>query len=134
MEHLAEPVVHLTVEDVMTYLVVKLRSNETLPEAASRLAQSDISGAPVVRGEKIVGIVSGSDLKRTGATTVGSVMTRHVFTTTPSATIMEAASVMERHGVKRLPVCDTEGELLGVVSRSDILGAIVRMHASRRIA
>jgi CBS domain-containing protein len=57
-----------------------------------------------------------------------------VITTLPTATILEAASVMERHRVKRLPVCDDVGRLLGVVSRSDILGAIVRMHEDRRIA
>jgi CBS domain-containing protein len=124
----------LNVEDVMTGLVVKLHPDDTVREAAFRLAQNDVSGAPVVQEGKVVGIVSGSELVRAGATRVGSVMTAHVITTLPTATILEAASVMERHRVKRLPVCDDVGRLLGVVSRSDILGAIVRMHGDRRIA
>jgi CBS domain-containing protein len=127
-------VTDVTVEDVMTYLVVKLHPHESVREAASRLKQNDISGAPVMQDETVVGIVSGTDLMRAGDGRVDSVMTRRVITTSPSASIMEAASVMERHRVKRLPVCDDEGELLGVVSRSDILGAIVRMHAGRRSA
>src|SRR5688572_26636721 len=52
------------VEDVMTNLVVKLYPNDTIHEAAARLAQNDISGAPVVEQGKLVGIVSEADLMR----------------------------------------------------------------------
>lgn len=143
------------VEDVMTCLVVKLYPNDTIHEAAARLAQNNISGAPVVVDGKVVGIVSEADLMRTaisgakvdkGRSTmnllglflrghatppledarVKSIMSEYVVTIAPSATIWDAAAIMERHGVKRLPVVDGDRNLLGVVSRADLIAVMAR--------
>jgi len=57
---------------------------------------------------------------------VAEVMTRSVVTITPEATVSEAARVMGRRNVKRLPVVDLEGDLVGIVSRSDIVGAFTK--------
>ena len=143
----------IRVEDVMTNLVVKLYPNDTLHEAASRLAQNDVSGAPVVQEGRVVGIVSEADLMRaavapTGAgkgrstmTILGSllrgdkaqplddprvrtVMSRPVITISPTGTVGEAAAVMERHCVKRLPVVDPDGRLVGIVSRTDLVSVM----------
>ena len=151
----------IRVEDVMTNLVVKLCPNDTIHEAAARLAQNDISGAPVVEEGKAVGIVSEADLMRAalsparvdkGHSTmnilglllrgqiaqpiedvrVASVMSESVISIGPTATIWEAASVMERHGVKRLPVVDAERTLLGIVSRADLVAVMVRDDAELR--
>ena len=143
------------VEAIMTSLVVKLYPEDTIHEAAMRLAQNDISGAPVVSAGKVVGIVSEADLMRAaippakvdrGHSTmsllgsllrgqvqqpladskVRSVMSEFVVTVAPSASIWEAAQVMDRHGVKRLPVTDEDGTLLGIISRADLVAVMAR--------
>jgi CBS-domain-containing membrane protein len=58
-----------------------------------------------------------------GATTVGEVMTPHPIVIYPEATVTEAARVMLAHKVKRLPVVDDVGRLVGVVSRADLMSA-----------
>lgn len=144
------------VADVMTHETVSLSPTDTVHEAASRLAQHDISGAPVVENGKVIGIVSEADLMRAAIppakvdkprsstmtllglflrgqgtepsddATVASIMTEDVVTVLPSASIWDAASTMEKRGVKRLPVIDKDGELVGIVSRADLVGAMAR--------
>ena len=53
-------------------------------------------------------------------------MTSPAITALPDATIVEAAQRMERHGVKSLPVVDGVGELVGIVTRKDIVGVLLR--------
>jgi CBS domain-containing protein len=143
------------VRDVMTHLVVMLYPNDTIHEAAQKLARNHISGAPVVEDGKVVGIVSESDLIREllppapvdhGANlldaisilgrahtrphkhgkTVLDVMTHAAIKVMPTTSIWKAASIMERKGIKRLPIVDDEGYLLGIVSRADLVKAFAR--------
>ncbi|NUW39470.1 CBS domain-containing protein [Nonomuraea rhodomycinica] len=58
--------------------------------------------------------------------TAAELMTSPAVTTTPDATTVEAARLMDGHGVKRLPVVDEDGRLVGVVSRHDLLKVFVR--------
>jgi len=145
----------VSVQDVMTRLVVALHPSDTLHHAAQRLARSRISGAPVVEEGKVVGIVSESDLIHAvmppvpvdrGASifdilsvlgrakprahqhgkTVAEAMSPLVFQVSPSTSIWKAASIMEHKGVKRLPVVDDEDHLLGIVSRADLVKAMAR--------
>ncbi|MBB6349983.1 CBS domain-containing protein [Nonomuraea muscovyensis] len=68
--------------------------------------------------------------KAAGSTAVGNtaaeLMAAPAVTTTPDATTVEAARLMEEHGVKRLPIVDDDGILLGIVSRRDLLKVFVR--------
>ena len=143
------------VKDVMTNLVVMLYPKDTLHEAAQRLAMNGISGAPVVEDGKVVGIVSESDLINAvmppvpinrGASvldlltvigkphlrrhdhdmTVADVMTTMVVQVPPEISIWQAAALMERRGVKRLPVVDEDDYLLGIISRADLVKAMAR--------
>lgn len=145
-----------SVGDVMTKETVVLSPGDTIFEAASRFAESHISGAPVVDQGKVVGIVSEADLMRAALppakidkprsstmtllslflrghaapapedATVASIMSDDVVTTLPTASIWDAASLMERRGVKRLPVVDNDGRLVGIVSRADLVGTMAR--------
>lgn len=146
------------VEDVMTCLVVRLYPTDTVYEAAARLAQNNVSGAPVVKEGRVVGIVTEADLMRSavlgvdkaGSTMnilglflkghilvpvedarVSSVMSEAVISIAPSASLAHAAYIMERHGVKRLPVADDERHLVGILSRSDLIAAIAHPEALR---
>jgi CBS domain-containing protein len=144
------------VEDVMTHLVVMLYPSDTIHDAAARLARNAISGAPVVDSGKVVGVASESDLIRAvmpsapiegghsildlvsrlgralgpphhHGKTVAEVMSPRVFRVSPKTGIWHAAAIMERKGVKRLPVVADDGYLLGIISRADIVKAIGRV-------
>jgi CBS domain-containing protein len=146
----------MRVKDVMTHLVVTFQPGDSVHEAARRLAQNHISGAPVVERGKVVGIVTEYDIVRAIARpapvdrnlsfldlltedirrykgnddqrglSVEDIMTRHVTVIEDEATIWEAATSIERRGVKRLPVVDVEGQLCGIVSRADLVRVMGR--------
>lgn len=143
------------VSDVMTNLVVRLYPADTVHEAAQKLMHNRISGAPVVENGKVVGIVSESDLIHSvmppipvdhGSSvldllvlinrakprahkhgkSVADVMTHFVIQIPPDTSVWKAASIMESKGIKRLPVVDTEGYLVGIISRADLVRAMAR--------
>jgi CBS domain-containing protein len=141
----------IKVRDVMTHLVVMLYPQDTLNEAARRLSRNRISGAPVVEQDRVIGILSESDLidastpadvkghglsifewlpghphaaRPLGELRVGDVMTGNVATVAPDASVWAAAETMHRRGVKRLPVVDGRGYLIGIVSRGDLIQAM----------
>jgi CBS domain-containing protein len=145
----------IRVGEVMTHFVVMLYPTDSGHEAAQRLARNHISGAPVMEDGKVVGIVSESDLIHAvmppvpmdhgpsvldllsvigrarpnvhqQGKTVAEIMSPLVIQISPEASIWKAASVMERRGVKRLPVVDEEDFLLGIVTRADIVRAIAK--------
>jgi CBS domain-containing protein len=57
---------------------------------------------------------------------VGDVMSTEVVSVHPEASIREAASLIDRHGFRRLPVVDGESFVVGVLTRSDLIRAMVR--------
>ncbi|NIP97778.1 MAG: CBS domain-containing protein, partial [Akkermansiaceae bacterium] len=141
----------MRVLDLMTTEIVRVRPETTLRDAARIMVEARISGIPVTDDEgNLVGLVTESDFLRkevdrgeimdTGllgilftsrdslaeAETVGEVMATELFTISPDATLVEAARAMTSHGVKRLPVVDREGKLIGVIARSDIVAAFTR--------
>ncbi|MEU7004624.1 CBS domain-containing protein [Nonomuraea sp. NPDC046570] len=64
--------------------------------------------------------------KKAAGDTAAALMTAPAVTITPGASTVEAARLMEEHGIKRLPVVDEEGRLLGIVSRHDVIKVFVR--------
>ncbi len=66
------------------------------------------------------------DMQRAGSTVIDQIMTKKVVKIGPDASISDAAELMDSHKVKRLPVVNKEGKLIGIVTRGDIIGAMVR--------
>lgn len=148
------------VDEVMTRLFVALKPEDSIHHAAQRLARNHISGAPVVEKNRVVGVISESDIIRATYPTehgvvknfldaianlrhketeeslhdltVGEAMASPAITVSPDASVWEAAALSERHRVKRLPVVDTKGWLIGVVSRADLVRAMGRNDHSVR--
>ena len=135
----------LKVRDVMTTDPVTVTRLTPFKDLAELLSTRRISAVPVVDGNGlIIGIVSQGDLlpkeayrdrvptrrevllhleeiEKAGGTTAGDVMTVPVSVIGPHATLSEAARLMARRHVRRLPVVDGRERLVGVVSRSDLL-------------
>ena len=66
------------------------------------------------------------DMQRAGSTVIDQIMTKKVVKIGPDASISDAAELMDSHKVKRLPVVNDDGKLVGIVTRGDIIGAMVR--------
>lgn len=145
----------MTVRDVMTRNVVAVRRNAEFKEILGVMRCRHFSAFPVIdSGDKVVGLVSGADLMlkeaypgagepagfaplcgdrlKAAALTAGDLMTRPAVTIGPDKTVAEAARLMHSKHLKRLPVVDSGGHLIGIVSRVDLLGAYDRPDADIR--
>jgi predicted transcriptional regulator len=117
------------VGEVATKNLVTLTSQMPLREASSLLFREKIRGAPVIENERIVGIITTTDIAK--AYSEGNVkakvedyMRKHVVTIREDEDIMDAVKIMELHGVGRLIVVNAVGEPKGIVTRTDILKRI----------
>lgn len=139
-----------TVGDVMTRSVATVGLETAFKDIVRTLQDRRVSALPVVDGSgRVVGVVSEADLlpkeefrdedpdRRTqlrrladlakaGSVTAGELMTSPAVSTGPGATLAQAARVLARSRVKRLPVVDDAGRLLGIVSRADLLKVFLR--------
>lgn len=123
----------MRVESVMTREVVAVGPATPLRELARLLADRRISGVPVVEGGVVVGVVSGTDLVRRAAgkgngaaPTAGGVMSAPAVSIGAGHRIAEAAALMTRRHVDRLPVLGEGGALVGIVTRADLVRAFAR--------
>ncbi|GAB2922523.1 MULTISPECIES: CBS domain-containing protein [Streptomyces] len=142
---------HRMVSDLMTTGVVRVRRDTGFKEIAKLLAEHDVTAVPVVDDDdRPLGVVSEADLLRkeaaqldpagllpvlrpgdsagakAEASTAEGLMNSPAVTARPQWTVVEAAQVMERHHVKRLPVVDEAGRLVGLISRADLLRVFLR--------
>lgn len=65
-------------------------------------------------------------IKKAALILVQEIMTRKVVTITPEKSISDAAELMDSHDIKRLPVVDDNGKLIGIITRGDLIGAMVK--------
>ncbi|WKV75899.1 CBS domain-containing protein [Streptomyces sp. PCS3-D2] len=133
---------HIKVADLMTDEVVSVAPETAFKDVAKLLAQYGVSGLPVLDDEdRVVGVVSQTDLlahlapashppQEPGGVaeppTAGDVMSAPAVTVGAEVTAGDAARLMTRRGVERLPVVDEEERLVGIVTRRDLLRLFVR--------
>lgn len=141
----------MQVREVMTTDVMTVGPSVGLKAAARLMIERGVSGLPVVDdGGTLVGIITEADFVKQEAErgqrryrrlldalfgerearpigeTVGDAMTRHPVVVDADTRVAEAAREMADRGIKRLPVVDENGALVGIVSRADIVTAFVR--------
>ena len=134
-----------TVADVMTTDVVVVAEDATYRAVVDLLAERRISAVPVVDAtRRAVGVVSEADLleaefgngdrrrraarprEKGEARTAGELMTAPAVTTRPGTPLTAAVRLMTERGVKRLPVVDEDGVVVGILSRADALKTHLR--------
>ncbi|MEU5095633.1 CBS domain-containing protein [Streptomyces sp. NPDC020996] len=123
------------VGEVMTGEVVVAHRDTAVRELVRLLERHRISGLPVVdHDDKVLGMVSGTDLARApaGGRTAGELMSTPAVTVHPEQSVSDAARVMERHGIERLPVIDEEDRLIGIATRRDLLRVFLRTDGTIR--
>ncbi len=119
----------LRVSDVMTREVVTVSPRDTIVEAARRMAENRVGSVVVVEDERVVGILTEGDIVvRVVArgldpykTLVRDAMTPNPVTVSENTPLHLAADLMRRRGIGHLPVVDSRGRLVGIVTRSDII-------------
>lgn len=122
---------HRSVGDLMTPVAVSVQRGTTLKEIVRILDEYDITAVPVVEDDRPVGVVSEADVvfKQTlggTARTAEELMTSPAVVAGTEWSIVRAARMMEEHRIKRLPVVDDVGRLIGVISRSDLIQLFLR--------
>ncbi|WP_418960906.1 CBS domain-containing protein [Streptomyces tritici] len=123
----------IKVGGLMTDNVLSAVPATSFREVAKMLAEHDISGVPVVDDDDhVVGVVSESDLLARHEPTVRDLMTTPAVTVHAEETVADAARLMVRRGVERLPVVDEEERLVGIVTRRDLLCVYLRPDAEIR--
>jgi CBS domain-containing protein len=145
-----------TVHDVMTERVVAVREDAQFKEMAAVLRWSRVSAFPVIdRHGRVVGVVSEGDMlaklsdqadnpgwldellrhrehQKSAGVTAGELMTSPAVTIGPDAPLQKAARLMYDRRVKRLPVVNQTGNLIGIISRVDLLSVFSRPDDSIR--
>ncbi len=142
-----------TVKDVMSTHVIAVREMASFKEIATRLREQRVSAFPVIDDDnKVIGVVSEADLltkealegtvprtllsltrqrvrSQVNAVTAADLMTKPAVTIGPGEPVTNAARLMFDKRVKRLPVTDDDGRLIGIVTRSDVLSVYSRPDA-----
>lgn len=114
------------VQDVMTSNVAAVDRGMSIRTIAELLDARKVTAVPVVdRNRRVLGVVSEADIIRHRYTdgTAAQIMSSPAITVHRDQPVAAAARLMERHGVKRLPVVDDLDRLVGIVSRSDLVHA-----------
>jgi CBS domain-containing protein len=148
------------VREFMNPNVIFFNPDESIFDAAKIFSEKNISGAPVVNKEKVIGVISESNivkfmriklgkgfatasmsllifsflrdyarnkniLEEISKIRVKDVMSRKVVSISPEASLYEAAAVMERKDVNRLPVIENK-KLIGIIARADLIKALIQ--------
>jgi CBS domain-containing protein len=141
----------MTIDDIMTRDVITVRPETVIQEAARLMVEHRVSGLPVIDdGGRVVGIISDGDLilrqrrrrerpwwraffesgnrlvreyQKAMGLTVGEVMTRPAIVISPVFGIETAAAILDSRRIRRLPVV-RDGQLVGIVSRGDLIKAL----------
>ena len=83
-------------------------------------------GSHFVATDPLMFLLRGTVPRHSHRRTVGDVMTKDVISVSPDASVWEAAALIDRHGIRRLPVVDPDGYVIGVVARADLVRAVAR--------
>lgn len=142
----------MKVAELMTKDVVAVEPEATLKDVATLLVEHRISGVPVVaETRKVLGVVSEADIvvheqgttrgsrlldwllggglfepDKLTARTAGEALSTPAITVGSEQKVFQAARLMTEHAVKRLPVVDDQGTLVGIVTRADLVKAFAR--------
>jgi IMP dehydrogenase len=102
--------------------VVTVTPSTTIAEALTLMQKHEISGLPVVDNDRLVGILTGRDVRFADPSLkVENLMTRKVITAREGITIDDAKELLHQHRIEKLPIVDADGKLSGLITIKDII-------------
>ena len=121
-----------TVGDIASRDVVSFKVDCSVKEAARKLADNEIDGAPVIKDGKVIGVFTLTDLVNSIANDnedkkVGELMSTNVVIVNEDLKIANAIDIMLKKSISRLIVADNNQTLLGIVTRTDLLDSITNL-------
>src|SRR5215211_8887050 len=116
------------IREVMTSKVCSIDAEKRVAYAAKMMRDEDVGLAPIVEDDKLIGTLTDRDIairvvaegKNPDQVTVREVASKQVVTIDPQQDLDEALRIMAKHQVRRLPVVEEDGTLVGVVAQADI--------------
>ena len=119
-----------TIQDAMTSDPTTIASDSSIQEAARLMKSEDVGSLPIVDGDRLVGTITDRDItiravaEGKGADTrVGDLASKDLVTIDPQQSLEEAARLMAEHQLRRLPVCEEDGRLVGILAQADLAGS-----------
>jgi CBS domain-containing protein len=117
-----------SIRDLMTGNPCSIDADKSVAYAAKMMRDEDVGLAPIVQGDKLIGTVTDRDIairvvaegKDPEQTTVREVASTNIVTIDPQQDLDEALNLMAKHQVRRLPVVEEDGRLVGVVAQADV--------------
>jgi CBS domain-containing protein len=118
---------HQNVRDAMTSNPKTVEPSTSAQDATRQMKSEDVGSIPIVEGDRLVGIVTDRDIAikivaegKDVQTPVGEIASRDLVTIDPEQGLEEAARLMGQHQLRRLPVVEEDGRLVGIVAQADI--------------
>ena len=117
-----------SIRNAMTSNPCSIDAGKSVAYAAKMMRDEDVGIAPIVEGDRLVGTVTDRDIairvvaegKSPESITVGEIASRELVTVDPQQDLDEALRLMARHQIRRLPVVEEDGKLVGIVAQADI--------------
>lgn len=118
----------MKVRDAMTRNPRTVDSGVTVVEVARLMRDEDVGLIPIVESDRVVGTVTDRDIavrvvaegRSAEDVKVADVASRELVTVDPEQNLDEALRLMAKHQVRRLPVVEEDGKLIGIVAQADI--------------
>ena len=116
------------IRDVMTSNPRTISAEASVADAARLMKEEDVGLAPVVEGDRLVGTVTDRDItvrvvaegRDPQGTSVREIASTDLVTVDPQQDLDEALRLMASHQVRRLPVVEEDGRLVGVLAQADV--------------
>jgi CBS domain-containing protein len=117
-----------SIRDLMTPDLKALEATASVRAAAELMRESDIGDVVVLENNRLCGIVTDRDIvvrvladgSDPGMVTVGEICSRELTTVPPTASVDDAVRLIRQKAIRRLPVVEDDGEVLGIISIGDI--------------
>ncbi len=118
---------HKSIQEAMTPNPTAIEPSTGAQEAARIMQSEDVGALPIAEGGRLTGMVTDRDLAirvlaegRSADTPVGEIASKDVVTVDPQQSLEEAARLMAEHQVRRLPVVEEDGKLVGILAQADV--------------
>jgi CBS domain-containing protein len=117
-----------SIREAMTTQPKSVESSTSAVDAARLMEAENVGSVPVVEGGQLVGMITDRDIavrvvgeaKDPQSTTVGEIASRELVTVDPQQNLDEALRLMAQHQVRRLPVVEEDGRLVGILAQADV--------------